>query len=109
MDFKNSNNKERGVDWQFQIYLLGITEFNNDAVDANNLPVFGFNNTFNDLNGNFIQGPEGNGPLAGWDGGGGDGPGDYQINFSAPVNVPEPASAIALLGLGAVAAVRRRR
>lgn len=89
-------------------YLIGITQFNKDALDAGGLPIFGFNNTFSDLNGNFIQGPEGNGPLAGWDSTSGSG-GAYGINFSAPVNAIPAPGALALLGLGGLAAVRRRR
>ena len=88
-------------------YFIGITGFNNDALDENGNPIFGFNNTFNDLNGNFIQGPEGNGALAAWDGGGG--AGSYNINFSAPVGVPEPTSAFVLLGALGSAMIRRRR
>ena len=90
-------------------YLIGISAFNNDAIDAAALPVFGFSNTFSDDNGNFIQGPEGNGPLAGWDGANFNEGGDYRINFSVPVDaIPTPGAA-GLLGLAGLAAVRRRR
>jgi len=90
-------------------YLIGITGFNNDALDGGGNPVFGFNNTFNDDNGNFIQGPEGNGPLAGWDDANSAGGGDYSINFSSAVNaIPAPGAA-ALIGVAGLAATRRRR
>lgn len=90
-------------------YLIGMTDFNNDAVDGAALPVFGFTNTFNDDNGNFIQGPEGNGPLAGWDSSGFNTGGTYSINFSAAVDrVPAPGAA-GLLALGGLIAARRRR
>lgn len=88
-------------------YLIGITEFNFDAIDAAALPIFGFTNTFSDNNGNLIQGPEGNGTLAGWDGLS-DG-GDYNIYFSSAVNAIPAPGAMALLGLGGIAAIRRRR
>ncbi len=96
-------------------YLLGITDFNNDAVDAGGNPIFGFSNTFDDLAGNFIQGPEGNGPLAGWDGGNFGGSGEYVINFSAttsapPTGVAEPGTLLMLgAGLLGFAATRRRK
>lgn len=89
-------------------YLIGITEFNKDAIGANGIAMFGFTNTYNDLNGNFIQGLEGGDFLASWDTGFGSG-GDYGINFSAPVNAIPAPGAIALLGLGGLAATRRRR
>lgn len=88
-------------------YLIGITSFNNDAIDGAALPIFGFTNTFSDNNGNFIQGPEGNGTLAAWDGLS-DG-GDYNIYFSSAVNAIPAPGAMALLGLGGIAAIRRRR
>ena len=66
--------------------------------------------TFDDLNGNFIQGPENDpaGVLAGWDSPGIPG-GDYVINFSESVSVPEPTSTLILLGTAGLALVRRRR
>ena len=88
-------------------YLIGITSFNNDALDGAALPIFGFTNTFSANNGNFIQGPEGNGTLAAWDGLS-DG-GDYNIYFSSAVNAIPAPGAMALLGLGGIAAIRRRR
>lgn len=110
----DSGNGGSGLESQISLnlaagsYLIGITSFNNDAVDAGNLPVFGFTNTFNDDLGNFIQGPEGNGPLAGWDLGGG-GSGAYVITFSSAVNAVPAPGALALFGLGGIAAIRRRR
>jgi hypothetical protein len=91
-------------------YLIGISSFNNDALDAVNGSVFGFTNTFDDLNGNFIQGPEpGAGLLAGWDNETSASPGSYVISFSSPtVTVPEP-SLTALLSLGLVVTAFARR
>lgn len=82
-------------------YMIGMTSFNNDALDAAFQPVFGFLGGFIDLAGNFIDGPLGNGPLAGWDNSSSGGTGNYFINFSAAVNgvVPEPGT-LALFGLG---------
>ena len=104
------NCSEISLDLPGGVYLLAMTEFNNDALDAGGNPIFGFTNTFNDLNGNFIQGPEGNGPLAGWDGLGNGVGGAYTINFSSPVNaVPEPAGfGLLLLGMAALLRVRRK-
>lgn len=66
-------------------YFIGITTFNNDALDGFGGPIFGFNNTFTDLNGNFIQGPESTEPLADWDSQGFGAASDYVISFSAEV------------------------
>lgn len=90
-------------------YMIGITGFNQDALDGSGLDVFGFTNTFSDLAGNFIQGPEGNGPLGGWDSNNSNYSGDYVINFSARVSAVPAPGAMALLGLGGIAAIRRRR
>ena len=107
----SSPQSEIALDLVAGFYLVAITEFNNDAVDAGGLPIFGFTNTFSADNGNFIQGLEGNGPLAGWDLGFFGTPvgGDYVINFSSAVDaIPAPGTA-GLIGLAGLAAVRRRR
>ncbi|MDQ7012603.1 MAG: DVUA0089 family protein [Planctomycetota bacterium] len=91
------------------IYLIGITEFNNDAQDAGGNDIFGFTNTYLDDLGNFIQGLEGGGALAQWDGSSFGSGGRYVINFSSPVNAVPAPGAMALLGLGGIAAIRRRR
>ncbi len=91
------------------IYLIGITEFNNDAQDVGGNDIFGFTNTYTDLLGNLIQGLEGGGALAQWDGAIFGGGGDYVINFSSAVNAVPAPGALALLGLGGIAAIRRRR
>ena len=99
---------EISLDLASNVYLIGITEFNNDALDSGGNPVFGFTNTATDLNGNTLQLPEGNGPLAAWDGFGGTG-GPYTINFSSAVNaVPEPGS-LSMILFGAIALYRFRR
>ena len=112
----DSSNGGSGLESQISLnlaagsYLIGITSFNNDAQDAAGLDIFGFTNTFNDDAGNFIQGPEsnGHGVLAQWDAQG-FGSGDYVIHFSSPVNAVPAPGAMALLGLGGLAAIRRRR
>ena len=90
-------------------YYLGISAFNNDAVDAGNNDIFGFAGAFSDLNGNTIQAPQGAGPLAGWDGGTGSGGGGYTISFTGASVVPEPASLMIWTCLGAALFVRRRK
>ena len=91
-------------------YFIGLTGFNNDALDSSGADIFGFTNTFDDLNGNTIQGPEDSpaGVLAGWSGGGDTG--NYNINFSSAVSVsvPEPSSTI-VCGMFASCVLLRRR
>jgi len=90
-------------------YFIGITAFNNDALDAAGNEIFSFTNSFFDNNGNTIQNVQVGGALAAWNGGGGAG-GLYSINFSSAVGVPEPSSfAIACLCFGALAVGRRKR
>ena len=100
---------EISLDLSSGTYFIGVTGFNSDALDSAGGAIFGFTNTFTDLNGNFIQGPENNpaGILAGWDGGGVTG--NYNVNFSDAVSVPEPTSALILVGTAGIALVRRRR
>ena len=86
-------------------YFIGISAFNNDALDAANNEIFSLSNSFFDLNGHVIQGLEpGVGALAGWNGNTGNSGGGYTINFDSltsppPNGVPEPGT-LALLGLG---------
>lgn len=90
-------------------YFIAISDFNQDALDADGLSIFGFSNTFDDLNGNLIQGLEGNGALAGWDAPA-SGTGAYTITFSSALSaqIPEP-SVLGLFALGLLVLVRAKR
>jgi len=85
-------------------YYLGISAYDRDAVNGPGLEIW--------LDEPFTverppDGPGAPGPLAGWDGFGGDA-GNYVINISGGKFVPEPA-AMAVLALGGLAVLRRRR
>jgi MYXO-CTERM domain-containing protein len=87
------------------IFYLAITSFNNQPLDGDGLGMF----SFDVWPGSGDQrSPVSAGSLTSWNGSGFE-EGDYSISLTgAEYSVPAPAS-LALLGLGGLAAVRRRR
>lgn len=87
------------------IFYLAISQFNNDPRDSGGLAMFGFSTWPGSGDQRMPVSSE---ALAMWSGSGGAG-GDYSIRLTgAEYSIPAPAS-LALLGLGGLAAARRRR
>ncbi|MCW5755961.1 MAG: PEP-CTERM sorting domain-containing protein [Phycisphaeraceae bacterium] len=88
------------------IYYLAISSFNRDPRDADGLAMFGFTSWPGERADQ--RQPTSSNPFVSWSDSGG-GSGDYTIFLTgAEYAVPAPAS-LALLGLGGLAALRRRR
>lgn len=88
------------------LYYLAVSSFNRDPLDAGAAALFGFTGWPGDRTDQ--RQPVGSNPFTGFSDAGG-GSGDYVIALTgAEFAVPAPAS-LALLGLGGLAAVRRRR
>ena len=85
-------------------YILGISQFGNDPQSAGG-------EIFNQITFSEVSGPDGPGggsPLISWEPSGANGGSPYNILLTGSKGIPEPAT-LGLLGLGALAMIRRRR
>ncbi len=89
-----------------QKYLLSISLFSNDPDDAGGVDIFSLGSDFDALHGPNTAA----GPFAGWENGASTTVADYTIALRGATfcAVPEPAS-LALISIGAIALLRRRR
>ncbi len=82
-------------------YYIAVSNFGNSPVSAGG-QIFD-QASFEEISG--PDGPGGNSAITGWEGGAG---GNYDIFLTGAAGVPEPAT-LGLLGIGALAMIRRRR
>lgn len=88
------------------IYYLGVSSFNRDPRDVDGAALFGFTSWPGELSNQRM--PVSSNPYVSWSDSGG-GSGEYSIFLTgAEFAIPAPAS-LALVGLGGLAALRRRR